>query len=44
MIHKNNQILKRFEATYAQPDINNGRMGWQDELLKEVVSTLNQIR
>ena len=44
IILKNNQILKRFEPTYAQPDINNGRMGWQDELLKEVVSSLNQIR
>jgi hypothetical protein len=44
IIIKNNQIIKRFEATYAQPDINNGRMGWQDELLKEVLNVVSQIR
>jgi len=44
IILKNNQIIKRFEATFNQPDINNGRMGWQDELLKEVINTIYQIR
>ncbi len=44
IILKNNQIIKRFEATFDQPDINNGRMGWQDELLKEVLNTIYQIR
>ena len=43
IIIKNNQIIKRFEPTYAQADINNGRMGWQDELLKEFLSVLSQI-
>jgi thioredoxin-like negative regulator of GroEL len=43
IIIKSGQIIKRFEATYAQPDINNGRLGWQDELLKEVLSVVSQI-
>lgn len=44
IIIKDNQILKRFESTYAYPDLNNGRLGWQDELLKEVLDTVQKIR
>jgi len=44
IIMKNNQIIKRMEATHLQADIMNGRLDWQDELLKEVVTTLSQIR
>lgn len=44
IIIKDNQIIKRFETSYEQPDLNNGRLGWQDELLKEVLNTVNQIR
>jgi hypothetical protein len=44
IILKDNKIIKRFESTHAQPDINNGRMGWQDELLKEVLDTVQRIR
>lgn len=36
IIIKDNQIIKRFEPTY--------RMGWQDELLQEVVNVVSQIR
>ena len=43
IIIKNNQIIKRFDPTYAPADINIGRMGWQDELLKEVLNTVSQI-
>jgi thioredoxin-like negative regulator of GroEL len=43
IIIKNGQIIKRFEATYAPADINNGRLGWQDELLKEVLNVVSQI-
>ena len=28
---KDGQIIERFESSYTQPDINNGRLGWQDE-------------
>ncbi len=44
IIIKDNQIIKRFESTYAQPDINNGRLDWQDELLRDVLSTVQNIR
>lgn len=44
IIVKNNQIIKRMEATNMRPDIMNGRLSSQDELLKEVVNTLYQIR
>lgn len=44
IIMKNNQIIKRMEANYLPYDVMNGRQAWQDELLKEVVSTLSQIR
>lgn len=44
IIMKNNQIIKRMEANYLPYDIMTGRQGWQDELLKEVVSTVSQIR
>lgn len=41
---QNNQILERFEPTYAQPDLNMGRLGWQDELLRDVLKSVSQIR
>ena len=44
ILMKNNQIIKRMEASYLSYDIMNGRQGWQDELLKEVLSTVSQIR
>lgn len=44
IIIKNNQIIKRFEPSYAQADINQGRLGWQDELLKDVIAVVQQIR
>lgn len=44
IIIKDNQIIKRFESAYAQPDLNNGRLGRQDELLKEVLDTVQRIR
>ncbi|MBA2404792.1 MAG: hypothetical protein H0V66_08475 [Bdellovibrionales bacterium] len=44
IIIKNNQIMKVIEPTYQQADINRGRMGWQDELLKEVVETVQKIQ
>jgi len=37
---KDNQILKRFEPAYDQTD---GRLDWQDDLLKEVLNTVYQI-
>lgn len=43
IIIKNNQIIKRMEASYLPYDIMTARQGWQDELLKEVVSTISQI-
>lgn len=44
IIIKDNQILKRIEPNYALPDMNAGRMNWQDELLKETVETIYKIR
>lgn len=44
IIMKNNFIIKRFEPTYERPDVMNGRLDWQDELLKQVLETVMQIR
>ena len=43
ILMKNNSILRRMEASYELPDVNRGRMGWQDELLKQVLETVRQI-
>lgn len=43
IIIKNNRVLNRFEPKFRQPDINNGRFAWQDELLREVTSTIFRI-
>lgn len=44
IIIKDNKIIKRIEPSYQRPDLNQGRLGWQDELLKETVETVYQIR
>ena len=44
IIIKNNKIIKRMEPSFTQPDITMGRLGWQDELLKDVLNTVNRIR
>jgi hypothetical protein len=44
IILKNDQIIKQMEASYLTYNIMTGRQVWQDKLLKEVVSTVSQIR
>lgn len=44
IILKDNQIIERFESDYARPDVVNGRVGWEDELLKQVLNTVYKIR
>ena len=44
ILMRNNSILKRMEAKHLKPDITIGRLGWTDELLKEVLETVRFIR
>lgn len=43
IIMRDNQIIKRLEATYALPNWNQQRMSWQDELLKETLEVVSQL-
>ena len=43
IVIKNNKIIQRLEATYLPADWNQGRMGWQDELLKATLDVVSRI-
>lgn len=44
IIIKNNQIIQRLEGTYQRPDYTQGRLSWEDELLRETLEVVSQIR
>ncbi len=41
---KDNQVIKRLEATYRRPDYSQPTPGWQDELLRQTIEMVGSIR